>query len=74
MGLRWDPDKDAANRAKHLIGFRQAAESFRSFRLAREDRRRDDGERRFIGLGLYDEAVLRVVYVERDNDIRIISA
>jgi hypothetical protein len=74
MGFQWDPDKDAANQAKHLIGFRQAAEIFRGFRLVREDRRRDYGERRFISLGLYDGTVLRVVHVERNGDIRIISA
>lgn len=74
MGFQWDPDEDAANQAKHLIGFRQAAEIFRGFRLVREDSRRDYGERRFISLGLYDGAVLRVVHVERDGDIRIISA
>ena len=74
MGFQWDPDKDAANQAKHLIGFRHAAEIFRGFRLVREDRRRDYGERRFISPGLYDGTVLRVVYVERDGDIRLISA
>jgi uncharacterized DUF497 family protein len=74
MGFQWDPEKDAANQAKHLIGFRQAAEVFRGFRLTREDTRRDYGERRFICLGLYDGVVLRVVYVQRDGDIRIISA
>lgn len=74
MGFQWEPEKDAANQAKHLIGFRQAAEIFRGFRLTREDTRRDYGERRFIALGLYDDAVLRVVYVQRAGDIRIISA
>ena len=74
MGFQWDPDKDAANHAKHLVGFRQAAEIFRGFRLEREDTRRDYGERRFIALGAYDGEVLRVVYVHRDGDIRIISA
>ncbi len=74
MGFQWDPDKDAANQAKHLIGFRQAAEIFRGFRLVREDSRRDYGEHRFISLGLYDGTVLQVVHVERDGDIRIISA
>ncbi|WP_244471640.1 BrnT family toxin [Methylobacterium sp. ARG-1] len=42
--------------------------------MTREDTRRDYGERRFICLGLYDGVVLRVVYVQRDGDIRIISA
>ncbi|MGU3464043.1 BrnT family toxin [Methylobacterium sp. C33D] len=74
MGFQWDPDKDAANRTKHLVGFRQAAEIFRGFRLTREDTRREYGEHRFISLGLYDGVVLRVVHVERDGDIRIISA
>ena len=74
MGFQWDPGTDAANQAKHLVGFRQAAEIFRGFRLTREDTRRDYGERRFISLGLYVETVLRVVHVRRDGDIRIISA
>lgn len=76
--FQWDPEKDAANQAKHLIGFRQAAEIFRGFRLIREDTRRDYGERRFIALGEYlgeyDNEVLRVVYTLRDGDVRIISA
>ena len=74
MGFQWDPDKDAANQAKHLVAFRQAVEIFREFRLTREDTRRDYGERRFIALGIYDGVVLRVVYTHRDGDIRIISA
>ena len=73
-GFQWDSGKDAANRAKHLVGFRQAAEIFRSFHLSREDTRRDYGERRFIALGTYDGTVLRVVYTLRDGDIRLISA
>ena len=74
MGFQWDQRKDAANQAKHLVGFRQAAEIFRDFHLTREDDRRDYGERRFMALGLYDGVVLRVVYTLRDADIRIISA
>lgn len=74
MGYQWDPAKDAANLAKHKVGFRQAAEIFRGFRLTREDTRRDYGESRFISLGEYDDEVLRVVHTVRDGDIRIISA
>lgn len=74
MGFQWDADKDAANQAKHLVSFRQAAEIFRGFRLTREDTRHAYGERRFIALGLYDGAVLCVVYTLRNDDIRIISA
>ena len=31
MGFQWDADKDAANQAKHLVGFQQAAEILRGF-------------------------------------------
>ena len=74
MGFQWDPAKDAANRAKHLVDFRQAAQVFRGFVLVREDDRRDYGERRLIALGEYDGRLLRVVYTPRGDDIRIISA
>ena len=74
MGFQWDPEKDAANQAKHLVSFRQAGEIFRGFRLTAEDTRRDYGERRFLTLGEYDNEVLWVVYTLRGGDIRIISA
>ena len=73
MGFEWDPGKDEVNQAKHLISFRQAAEIFRSFRLTREDVRREYGEARMISLGEYDGEVT-VVYTMRDDNIRIISA
>lgn len=50
MGFEWDPVKDAANRQKHGIGFREASEVFRGFILIAEDTRRDYGEPRFIAL------------------------
>jgi hypothetical protein len=42
--------------------------------LKRLDNRKDYREQRFIALGAYDGEVLRVVFTERDGDIRIISA
>jgi len=39
-----------------------------------EDKRRDYGEQRFIALGEYDGEVIRLVFTERDRNIRIISA
>ena len=74
MGFQWDPAKDAANRGKHGIGLREAAEIFRRLVVMSEDTRRDYGERRYIALGEYDGEVIRVVFTERDGDIRIISA
>jgi uncharacterized protein len=74
MQFEWDPAKDAANQAKHGIGFREAAEIFRGVVVIQEDTRRDYGERRSIALGEYDGDVIRLVYTERGDAIRIISA
>jgi uncharacterized protein len=74
MGFQWDPDKSAANEAKHGITFMQAAQIFRGPVLKRPDDRKEYGEQRFIALGAYDGEVLRVVFTERDGDIRLISA
>ena len=74
MGFQWDLDKSAANEVKHGITFLQAAQIFRGPVLKRPDNRQDYGEQRFIALGAYDGEVLRVVFTERDGDIRLISA
>jgi uncharacterized DUF497 family protein len=74
MGFQWDVAKDAVNREKHHIGFREAAEIFRGYTLITMDTRRDYGELRQVALGEYNGEVIRVVFTERDGDIRIISA
>jgi uncharacterized DUF497 family protein len=74
MGFEWDPFKDLTNRRKHGVGFREASEIFRGYVLIVEDTRRDYGERRFITLGEYDGEVIRLVFTERNRNIRIISA
>mgnify|MGYP003377695681 CR=1 FL=1 len=73
MGFQWDTDKSDSNEAKHGISFLQAAQIFRGPILKTQDTRRDYGEPRFIALGAFDGVVLRVVFTERDGDIRIIS-
>lgn len=73
MGFQWDTNKSDANEAKHGISFLQAAQIFRGPILKTQDTRRDYGEPRFIALGAFDGVVLRVVFTERDGDIRIIS-
>lgn len=74
MGFQWDTGKSVTNEVKHGISFLQAAQIFRGPILKTEDNRRDYGEQRFIALGTYDNMVIRVVFTERDGDIRIISA
>jgi uncharacterized protein len=73
-GFQWDEEKSAANELKHNVSFLQAAQIFRGFVLRREDTRRDYGEKRFIALGAFEGDILKVVYTNRDGDIRIISA
>ncbi len=74
MEFEWSAAKDAANKRKHGIGFREAAEIFRGYMLTAEDTRRDFGERRLIALGEYNGEVIRVVFTEREGKIRIITA
>jgi uncharacterized protein len=74
MEFEWDTAKDEANQRKHSIGFRQAAEIFHGFVLVSADTRRDYGEQRFVALGEYDGEVIRLVFTERQGNIRIISA
>lgn len=74
MGFQWGPDKDAANAAKHGVTLLQAAQIFRGPVLRARDTRRDYGEERWLALGAFDGVVLRVVFTERDGDVRIISA
>lgn len=73
-GFQWDEEKSAANEVKHRVSFLQAAQIFRGLILRREDTRRDYGEKRFIALGAFEGDILKVVYTNRDGDIRIISA
>jgi uncharacterized DUF497 family protein len=42
--------------------------------LSKLDNRKDYGEDRFLALGLWEKFVLLVVYTQRKNKIRLISA
>ena len=74
MAFEWDAVKDEANRQKHGIGFREASEIFRGFVLISDDTRRDYGERRLTALGEYDGEIIRLIFTDRNSNIRIISA
>lgn len=57
------------------MSFAQAAAAFRDpFAVEWIDSRQDYGEQRIILLGMTADDVLTVVYTERDERIRIISA
>ncbi len=75
MPFEWDETKAAENYAKHGVSFETATEVFRdTFAVERLDDREDYGEDRFILIGIVDGTVLTVVYTERSDRIRIISA
>jgi uncharacterized DUF497 family protein len=74
--FEWDPRKAVANLRDHGISFAEAVTVLEdAFALTREDPDAAE-ERRFVTLGLSDEAnMLVVVYVYREPDIiRVLSA
>ena len=75
MTFEWDEDKNHANIRNHRIDFADVPPLFDGPMFVRLDTRRDYGEERFIGIGLFHNAVIVVVFVEREpNKIRLISA
>lgn len=76
MRFEWDPRKAAANRRKHGIGFRDAITVFfdANARIF-ADPDHSEGELRELIVG-YDSSgrLLIVSFVEREGNIRIVSA
>ena len=75
LDFEWDDFKAAENVSNHGVSFAQAALAFRDpFAVEWLDLREEYGEERIILLGMVDNHVLNVVYTEREERIRIISA
>jgi uncharacterized protein len=74
MELEWDEAKREANFRRHKIDFADLAEVFEGDVVIIEDDRYDYGETRLIAFGLYMGRVVAIVYTERDDVTRIISA
>jgi uncharacterized DUF497 family protein len=75
LDFEWDNAKAAANFRKHGVTFEQAAYAFRdSFGIEWVDESAEYGEERLILLGMSGGQILSVVYTERNECIRIISA
>ncbi|HXW15629.1 MAG TPA: BrnT family toxin [Terriglobia bacterium] len=75
LDFEWDDTKAAENVRNHGVSFAQAALAFRDpFAVEWIDLREAYGEERIILLGLTGNQVLSVVYTERADRIRIISA
>jgi len=75
LDLEWDEAKAAANFCKHGVTFEQAAYAFCDpFAVEWIDQRAVYGEERVILLGRVGGQILSIVYTERGERLRIISA
>jgi uncharacterized protein len=74
--FQWDPTKGASNRRKHGVSFEEAATVFGDPLAGTiHDPDHSYDEHRFITIGESDAGRLVVVtHVDRDEDVRIISA
>lgn len=73
MKISFDPDKDATNVHKHGVHLSEAEELDWDAALVKPDSRHDYGEARQIGYVPMRSRLYCVVFVERDNELRIIS-
>ena len=75
MRFQSDPEKAAANLRKHGVSFGDAEGVFEDpFAITIEDPDAE-GERRFVTIGLGNAGeLLVVIWIERDEDCRVISA
>jgi len=75
LEFEWDDTKAAENVRNHGVTFAHAALAFRDpFAVEWIDLREAYGEEQIILLGMSSNQVLTVVYTERSERIRIISA
>lgn len=75
MEFDWDPAKDASNWRKHGISFEEATAVFDdpywTEWICSDD---DDDEERYMAVGLLGWKIVSVVYTERGDTLRWISA
>lgn len=76
LSFEWDPTKAKTNLAKHSVTFEEATTVFGDFlSLTISDPDHSEVEDRWIVIGeSHDGKLLVVVYTERGDNIRIISA
>ena len=72
--IEWDENKNLLNKRKHGVDFNMAAKVFEdNFRLEEIDEEHSDEEIRYITIGRVND-ILFVVYTEREEFTRLISA
>jgi uncharacterized protein len=74
MRYTWDNDKNRRNLERHGLAFEDAKRIFDGQTLEREDDRFDYGETRIYAIGLVNGLEITVIYTDRNDERRIISA
>ena len=70
--FEWDEIKAELNQRKHGIDFNDAASAWMGPRLTKPGRH--PGETRFVSLCMSHDRLIAVVWTQRNNAIRLISA
>jgi len=70
MRYEWDEQKNENNQAKHGFDFADAHRVFLTPVLITLDDRFDHGEDRWVGLGLLDSRIVKVVFTEPQEEVR----
>ena len=75
MTFTWDPEKDAINRRKHAVGFREAASVLQgSLSTTYPDPAHSRGQQRYVTMGRSRLGrTLVVAHADRGDTIRIIQ-
>jgi len=73
MKVTCDAAKDIKNQEKHSVSLTEAASIDWDVALIWQDTRHDYGENRMVALAPIGERLYCVVYVDREDDRRIIS-
>jgi uncharacterized DUF497 family protein len=68
-----DPKKRKSNLRKHKVDLTDGYETFDAPMLTREDTSEDYGEQRFISLGLAKGKVVVLVWVDGEDEPRLIT-
>jgi uncharacterized DUF497 family protein len=68
-----DPKKRKANLRKHKVDLTDGYAAFDAPMVTREDTREDYGEQRFVSLGSVKGKVVVLVWVDGENEPRLIS-
>lgn len=73
--FEWDEAKARRNYSKHGVTFEHAKKAFADpFMVEVADEREDYGEERFLLIGMAEGEMLSVIYTERQERFRLITA